>query len=119
MLEIISLVRARNVTPTPRMIAVCSGEGDIPSTLREQMLRKIRDVPSCDINLKDGGEGAFSIDRGRGKRGNRSRRGGLSIISRKIKEKKKEKKTTPEANTVPQVTSKNTTPTLKKKTVEC
>ena len=86
------------------------------------MLRKIRDVPSSDVNLKNS-EGSFSINRGRRKAGNRNKRGGLSIKSRNIKEKEKEKevKTTPDmnTNTTPPLTSKNASLKLKKKAVEC
>lgn len=86
------------------------------------MLRKIRDVPSSDVNDKNS-EGGSSINRGRKKAGNRNRRGGISIKSKSIKKKdmEKEVKTTPDANTIPtpQLTSKNASLKLKKKVVEC
>ena len=83
------------------------------------MLRKIRDVPSSDVTLKDNGLEATSVNRGRGKTGNRNRRVGLSIKSRKTKDKKKEIKTNTEITTVPQLTSKSMYPKFKKKSVEC
>lgn len=62
MTEIVALVRETEVTPTPRMIALCSG--DMPAALREQLLRKIRDVQYTDISPADDGRGAHGHGQG-------------------------------------------------------
>jgi hypothetical protein len=66
MTEIVALVRETQVSPTPRMIALCSG--DMPAALREQLLRKIRDVQCSDINMSmvEDGKGAQGQGQGHG-----------------------------------------------------
>lgn len=56
-------MRETQVTPTPRMIALCSG--DMPSALREQLLRKIRDVQYTDISMVEEGKGTNGQGQGR------------------------------------------------------
>jgi hypothetical protein len=70
MTEIVALVRETQVTPTPRMIALCSG--DMPAALREQLLRKIRDVQCSDINMSmvEDGNGAQGQGHGQGRPNN-------------------------------------------------
>ena len=90
MTEIVALVRETQVTPTPRMIALCSG--DMPAALREQLLRKIRDVQYCDITMVEDGKGSHG--QGQGGQGRPSHSKGKNI-PQKPKTVKKMNKTAP------------------------
>lgn len=64
MTEIVALVRETQVTPTPRMIALCSI--DMPAAIREQLLRKIRDVQYIDISMVEDTKGTHGHGHGQG-----------------------------------------------------
>jgi hypothetical protein len=90
MTDIFIMMRDRQVTLTPRMIALCSG--NFPPAVKEKMVRMIRGVPSSSSGTVGGSEETAQPSQHKATKSTSATAAGASTIPKKAKKAKKVRK---------------------------